>query len=50
MREWLSASLEPSMFVSVPFLDDGHKKALFAQALAVNGIVKAVKLFKGGEQ
>ena len=42
MREWLSACLEPSMFVSMPFLDDGHKKASFAQVLAVNPIVKTV--------
>ena len=46
MREWLSACLEPSMFVSMSFLDDGHKKALFAQALAVNPIVKTVEMFK----
>ena len=30
MREYLSACLEPSTFVSVPFLNDGHQKALFA--------------------
>ena len=46
MREWLSACLEPSMFVSMPFLDDGHKKASFAQVLAVNPIVKTVDMFK----
>ena len=46
MREWLSACLEPSMFVSLPFLDDGHKKALFAQVLAVNLIDKTVEMFK----
>ena len=47
MREWLSACLEPSsMFVSMPFLDDGHKKVLFAQVLAVNPIVKTVEMFK----
>ena len=46
MREWLSACLEPFMFVSMPFLDDGHKKALFAQVLAVNPIVKTVEMFK----
>ena len=45
MRKWLSACLEPSMF-SMPFLDDGHKKALFAQVLAVNPIVKTVEMFK----
>ena len=41
MREWWSACLEPSMFVSMPLLDDGHKKALFAQVLA-----KTVEMFK----
>ena len=46
LREWLSACSEPSMFVSMPFLDDGHKKALFAQVLAVNPIVKTVEMFK----
>ena len=42
MREWLSACLEPSMVV----LDDGLKKALYAQVLAVNPIVKTVEMFK----
>ena len=46
MREWWSTCLEPSMFVSMPFLDDGHKKALFAQVLAVNPIVKTLEMFK----
>ena len=33
------------MFVSTPFLDDGHKKALFDQVLAVNNpIVKTVEM------
>ena len=27
MRAWLFAFLEPSTFVSMPSLDDGHKKA-----------------------
>ena len=46
MREWLSACLEASMFVSMPFIDDGHKKALFAQVMAVNPIVKTVETLK----
>ena len=46
MREWLSACVEPSMFVSMPFLDDGRKKASFAQVLAVNPVVKTVEMFK----
>ena len=50
MREWLSACLEPSMFVSMPFLDDGHKKALFAQVLAVNPVVKTVEMLKEAGQ
>ena len=37
------------MFVSMLFLDDGHKKALFAQVLAVNPIVKTVEMFKEAE-
>ena len=46
MREWLSACLEPSLFGSMPVLDDGHKKALFEQVLAVNPTVKTVEMLK----
>ena len=46
MRLWFSACLEPSMVVSMPLLDDFLKKALFAQVLAVNPIVKTVEMFK----
>ena len=32
------------MFVSMPLLDDGHKKASFAQVLAVNPIVATFRV------
>ena len=46
MRVWLSACLEPSMFVSTPCLDDGNRKALFPQVLAVDPFVKTVEMLK----
>ena len=49
MREWLSACLEPSLFVSGA-ISRRRPQASFAQVLAVNPIVKTVEMFKEAGQ